>query len=87
MLAYSRIFRRTPTWFLNKFSMHTRETQEPPFLELTRDFLDPKEFYQVLSRNGVNFYTGVPDSLLKDFCAYISDHVDPKNHIITANEG
>ncbi|EAS05095.1 phosphonopyruvate decarboxylase (macronuclear) [Tetrahymena thermophila SB210] len=64
-----------------------RETEELPYLELTRDFLDPKDFYQCLQKNGVHFFTGVPDSLLKDFCAYVSDHADPKNHIITANEG
>ena len=35
----------------------------------------------------VNFYTGVPDSLLKDISAFISDNVPKENHIIAANEG
>lgn len=35
----------------------------------------------------VDFYTGVPDSLLKDFCAYLSDHLEENKHIIAANEG
>ncbi len=45
------------------------------------------EFYQILKDNSVNCFCGVPDSLLKDFCAYITDNVESKNHIITANEG
>ena len=40
----------------------------------------------MLEEKGVNF-TGVPDSLLKDFCAYLTDNVPGKNHIIAANEG
>lgn len=32
-------------------------------------------------------FTGVPDSLLKDFCAYITDHSDTNHNIIAANEG
>lgn len=43
--------------------------------------------YDVLLKNGVNFFTGVPDSLLKHFCAFISDQVEPAEHVITANEG
>lgn len=46
-----------------------------------------QDFFNVLKENGVNCYCGVPDSLLKDFCAYITDNVDNKNHTITANEG
>lgn len=69
------------------FSSAKRETEELPYLELTRDFLDPKDFYTCLQKNGVNFFTGVPDSLLKDFCGYVTDHTDSKNYIIAANEG
>jgi len=36
---------------------------------------------------GVSFFTGVPDSLLKSFCAYLSDHCKPDSHVISANEG
>ena len=42
-------------------------------------------FYQELAAYGINFYTGVPDSLLKNLCAYVTDHA--ANHIIAANEG
>ena len=36
-----------------------------------------------------DFYTGVPDSQLKALCNYLMDRygVDPKHHIIAANEG
>lgn len=38
---------------------------------------------------GSDFYTGVPDSQLKALCNYLMDTygVDPKHHIIAANEG
>ena len=45
------------------------------------------EFYESLIKNGVEFYTGVPDSLLKDICSYISDSSPPEKHVISANEG
>jgi len=49
-------------------------------------------FYNKLVEKGVSFFSGVPDSLLKDFCAYITDHCDTnhfekQNHIIAVNEG
>lgn len=55
--------------------------------ELVRDFLDPAVFYQQLKNKGIDFYCGVPDSLLKDFCAYVTDVTPAENHVITANEG
>lgn len=61
--------------------------QEPPYTELERDFLEPEDFYNLLISKGIDFFTGVPDSLLKDFCGYVADHTDSKHHIITANEG
>ena len=39
------------------------------------------------SRSGIDFYAGVPDSLLKDFCGYAADHMSADKHIISANEG
>lgn len=47
----------------------------------------PELFYNMLNDMGINFYSGVPDSLLKDLCAYITDHSSPMDHIIAANEG
>jgi phosphonopyruvate decarboxylase len=46
-----------------------------------------KEFYNYLIKNNIEFFTGVPDSLLKDFCAFVTDNTDEKNNIIAANEG
>ncbi len=38
---------------------------------------------------GADFFTGVPDSQLKALCDYLMDRygIDPKHHIIAANEG
>ena len=47
----------------------------------------PDNFFNFLIKNQIDFFTGVPDSLLKDICAYISDHSTNSKHIITANEG
>ncbi len=49
--------------------------------------LDCKQLYDALAAHDITFYAGVPDSLLKDFCAYVTDHTDPKDNVITANEG
>ena len=49
--------------------------------------IDPKKFIEKLNAIGIDFFTGVPDSLLKDFCAYIDDYGEAGKHIITANEG
>lgn len=49
--------------------------------------ISPKLLFETLADLGVNFFAGVPDSLLSDFCAYITDHADPSHHVITANEG
>ncbi len=46
-----------------------------------------KAFYDLLVKSDINFFAGVPDSLLKDFSAYIADNVKPNSHIIAANEG
>jgi phosphonopyruvate decarboxylase len=49
--------------------------------------MKPEEFYQQLLSAGVDYFCGVPDSLLKDICAYFTDMAPPNQHIITANEG
>ena len=49
--------------------------------------IKPLDFYNKLSAHGINFFTGVPDSLLKEFCLCIDDFVPKDKHIITANEG
>lgn len=44
-------------------------------------------FISKLRSEGIDSYYGVPDSLLKSLCAYITDTTDSKHHVITANEG
>lgn len=49
--------------------------------------ISPQAFHDVLAAEGVNFLAGVPDSLLKEFCAYVDAALPPENHVIAANEG
>lgn len=49
--------------------------------------VDVKQFVDILKSHGIDFYTGVPDSLLKSFCAYIQDTESSSNNVIAANEG
>ena len=48
--------------------------------------IDTSRFVDVLKSCGIDFFTGVPDSLLKSFCAYVTDTCG-RNHVIAANEG
>ena len=47
----------------------------------------PKDFIETLRTGGVEFFAGVPDSLLRNLCAYITDTIRRENNIIAANEG
>ena len=47
----------------------------------------PKAFIERLRTKGIEFFAGVPDSLLKNLCAYITENVSRENNIIAANEG
>lgn len=49
--------------------------------------IDVKETFESFKNNNIDFFTGIPDSLLKDFCAFVTDNSSDQNHIITANEG
>lgn len=49
--------------------------------------ISPEFFVETLGKHGIDFFAGVPDSLLKNICAYIADHSDSSHNIITANEG
>ena len=48
--------------------------------------IDVEKFVGAMKSVGVDFFTGVPDSLLKSFCAYVTDTCSD-NHVIAANEG
>ena len=45
-----------------------------------------QDFVDWLAALGVDFYAGVPDSLLKPVCFYLADHAGDK-HVVAANEG
>lgn len=45
-----------------------------------------RNFVKRLEECTLDFFTGVPDSLLKSFCAYVTDNCG-ENHVIAANEG
>jgi phosphonopyruvate decarboxylase len=49
--------------------------------------LQPQKTFEQLRAQGIRLFTGVPDSLLADFCAYVTDHAPEQDHVITANEG
>ena len=49
--------------------------------------MNPIDFYNTLIKNGLDTFYGVPDSLLKELCACITDKTTYKKNIITANEG
>ena len=49
--------------------------------------ISPRAFHAALAAEGVDFLAGVPDSLLKEFCAYVDAALPPEGHVIAANEG
>ena len=49
--------------------------------------VSPKSFIDTLVGHDLDFFAGVPDSLLKNMCAYITDNIDSHHNIIAANEG
>lgn len=49
--------------------------------------IQPQAFIEKLRQGGIEFFAGVPDSLLKNLCAFITDNVPRENNIIAANEG
>ena len=49
--------------------------------------IKPLDFFEFLINKEINYFTGVPDSLLKELCLCINESVPSNSHIITANEG
>lgn len=49
--------------------------------------VSPKFFIDTLKSYDIDFFAGVPDSLLKNICAYLTDHFSANQNIIAANEG
>lgn len=49
--------------------------------------INTKDFFNYLNSHGLEFYVGVPDSLLANLYACIEDNCGKNNNIIAANEG
>lgn len=49
--------------------------------------VNQKELFDSLNNMGVDFFTGVPDSLLNDFCIYMTTNLSSNQHVMAANEG
>lgn len=49
--------------------------------------IDQIKFIQELESHGITFFTGVPDSLLNDFCNCVKENIPAHRHVIAANEG
>lgn len=48
--------------------------------------ISPQDLFNCFSGHGISFFTGVPDSLLKDFGGFLATQ-PAENHVISANEG
>jgi phosphonopyruvate decarboxylase len=49
--------------------------------------IDAKNLFFFLKKNKITFFTGVPDSILKNFIYILDSNKKKTEHIITANEG
>lgn len=49
--------------------------------------VNQQTLFQELDKLGVKFFTGVPDSLLNDFCLYLVNNIPEGRHVLAANEG
>lgn len=45
------------------------------------------DLFDSLHHTGIHFFTGVPDSLLNDFCLYLTQNIPDTHHVMAANEG
>ena len=49
--------------------------------------IEQTHLFNNLHEIGLDFFTGVPDSLLNDFCLYLVNNLPDNQHIMAANEG
>ncbi len=49
--------------------------------------IDLQRVYNALENAGVEFISGVPDTLLNDFCLGLESHWSKNKHVLAANEG
>ena len=58
-----------------------------PRHQIIKIMVSVSEFYNKLAESDIEFFCGVPDSLLKSFCAFVSENTSIERNIITSNEG
>ena len=66
---------------------HQADPEPDPGNKEKVSMIRPEFFIEKLRESGIDCFAGVPDSLLKNVCAYITDHFDAQHNIIAANEG
>ena len=49
--------------------------------------VNQEHLFSSLKGMGISFFTGVPDSLLNDFCLYLVNNIPDGQHVMAANEG
>lgn len=49
--------------------------------------VNQEQLFKALEEMGISFFTGVPDSLLNDFCLYMVKNIPDGQHVMAANEG
>ena len=49
--------------------------------------VNQEQLFTALKDMGVDFFTGVPDSLLNNFCLYMVQNIPDDQHVMAANEG
>ena len=49
--------------------------------------VNQEQLFTALKDMGVDFFTGVPDSLLNNFCLYMAQNIPDGQHVMAANEG
>ena len=49
--------------------------------------VNQEQLFCSLKGMGISFFTGVPDSLLNDFCLYLVNNIPDGQHVMAANEG
>lgn len=69
--------------FFQQYEEQQRRNKEAEFTELVRDFLNPGEFYNACVGLGIDYFTGVPDSLLKGSKLKILCNLKKVKHLAT----
>lgn len=49
--------------------------------------VNQEQLFSSLKEMGIQFFTGVPDSLLNNFCLYMVENIPDGQHVMAANEG